>query len=70
MSDELIVALVTTLSGLSFLKEATDAAGFEYFKTEPLWYQGRAYRLVWLTHPEEAFVGVRNAFRSKKWRKT
>jgi hypothetical protein len=55
MTDELILELVKSLSGLSFVPE-------------PLWHEGRAYRLVWLTHPEESYVGVRNAFRSKKWR--
>ena len=70
MNDSLILDLVRKLSGLTFLPEASDADGFEYFKTEPLWHEGKAYRLVWLTHPDESYVGVRNAFRSKKWRKT
>lgn len=66
MTDEIILALVRSLSGLSFVPDARDDAGFEYFKTEPLWFGGRPYRLVWLTHPEESYVGVRNAFRVKR----
>jgi hypothetical protein len=69
MNDALIVELVKKLSGLSFVPEAKDSSGFEYFKTEPLWHEGKAYRLVWLTHPDESFIGVRNAFRSRKWSK-
>ena len=68
MSDDLIRELVGKLSGLTFLPDATDLNGFEYFKTEPLWHDGRAFRLIWLTHPNETWLGVRNAFRSKKWR--
>lgn len=69
MTDKLILELVKKLSGLSYRAEIKDAAGFEYFKTEPLWFEGKAYRMIWLTHVEESYVGVRNAFRTKKWRK-
>ena len=69
MNDDLILELVAKLSGFSFVPEARDSAGFEYFKTEPLWHNAKVYRLVWLTHPEESYVGVRNAFRTKRWSK-
>ena len=69
MTDDLILELAAKLSGLSFLPVASDSEGFEYFKTEPLWLDQSAYRLVWLTHPDESFIGVRNAFKTKKWRK-
>lgn len=63
MNDKIILALVRQLEGMEFPVAGTDAEGFEYYKTDPLFLDGKPYRLVWLTHPKERFIGVRNAFR-------
>jgi hypothetical protein len=63
VNDEMILDLVRALDGLEFPVAGTDEEGFEYFKTDPLFLGEKPYRLIWLTHPKETFIGVRNAFR-------
>lgn len=65
IDDELILELVKTLHLGRFDCEGLDPEGFEYFKTDPVWYQGKPYRLVWLTHPDHRFIGVLTAFRRR-----
>ena len=63
VNDEIILDLVKALDGLEFPVAEKDEEGFEYFKTDPLFVDAKPYRLIWLTHPKETFIGVRNAFR-------
>ncbi|MBA2405330.1 MAG: hypothetical protein H0V66_11210 [Bdellovibrionales bacterium] len=64
MSDELILELVKSLNSdkADFESEKGD---FEYFKKDPLLYNDRTYRLVFLIHKWENYLGVINAFRVK-----
>jgi hypothetical protein len=63
VSDEVILELVADLDGKDFQAKTIGADGFEYYSTEPIVYEEKPYRLVWLLHPEENYVGVVNCFR-------
>jgi hypothetical protein len=68
ISDEIIIGLIKNLSYQVFIPAAESHNGWEYFKTQPIYYGKKAYRLIWLTHKNEIYVGIRNAFRIN-WRK-
>lgn len=57
---------VQNLNGGIFTPIAIDKDGFKYFKTEPMFYNGKPYRLVWLIDPDETYIGVVNCFRRKR----
>ncbi len=62
MSDELILRLVKLLDGGEFdLKSESD--GYKYF-VEVVLLKDRSYRII-LTHCDEDYLGVVNAFRVK-----
>lgn len=62
MSDELILELVKMLDGdVAYFEKENE--NFYYFKVEPLEHQYRPYRLVFLTHKRDNYLGVINAFR-------
>ena len=66
MDDEIILALVQNLDGRELEPISTDKDGFDYFKTEPMHYKGKPYRLVWLIDPDKTYIGVLNCFRRTK----
>ncbi len=63
INDQIILALVKMLNGEVHLAQTKDDQGFEYFVREDLYYQNKSYRLIWLTHEDEIFIGVVNAYR-------
>src|SRR5581483_6970551 len=63
VNDVIILELVKSLSTKKYVAERIDKNDFHYFTTEPIFFEEKPYRLVWLTHPKESFIGVRNAFR-------
>jgi hypothetical protein len=63
VSDEIILNLVKLLDGKSFKAADTDEEGFEYFVNDRLELDGKFYKLIWLLHEKEIFVGVVNAYR-------
>ena len=63
MSDEIILTLVQDLNGREIEPDAVDDEGFKYFKTEPMFFKGKPYRLIWLIDPDEEYIGVLNCFR-------
>ena len=65
VNDEIILALVKKLDGGIFESDDADDE-FEYFKTEPIEYMGKSYRLVWLLKYDAMYIGVVNAFRRSK----
>ncbi len=65
IDDHIILALVRMLDGEVHLPQATDENGFDYFVREDLIYEGKKYRLIWLTHEDEIYIGVVNAYRRK-----
>ena len=66
MNDEIILALVQNLDGRELEPVGVDSDGFCYFKTEPMYYRGKPFRLVWLIDPEKTYIGVLNCFRRTK----
>lgn len=65
MDDEVILALVQNLDGRELEPVAIDRDGFRYFKTEPMYFKGKAYRLIWLIDPDEEYIGIVNCFRRR-----
>ena len=64
VNDEIILHLIRThLDGGIFPVDGVGTQGHEYFTTEPLFYEGKPYRLVWLLPPEGDSLGVVNCFR-------
>ncbi len=69
MTDALVIDLIKSLSGRDFQSELVRPSGFSIFVTEPLWFKGKPYRLVWTTHPDKDYIGVINAFRRRYGKK-
>lgn len=63
VNDETILALVQSLDGEEREPESFDDAGFQYFATEPHYYEGKPYRLVWILPEEGSYLGVINCYR-------
>jgi hypothetical protein len=65
ISDELILELVKMLDGLRRNVDSENFS-FEYYKEEPLVYNNQPYRLVFLIHKGENYLGIINAFRVRR----
>ena len=65
INDALIVEIVKSLNGRTYLHEFVTLAGWEIYTLDPLVFAGKPYRFVWCLHPDESYIGVINAFRRK-----
>lgn len=65
ITDQIIFDLVLQLHMRDFDHFETDKNGFKYFADE-LTILDVPYRLVWLTPPDNSYIGVRTAFRRNK----
>ncbi len=63
VTDETILALVRQLDGRIFGAIDKDENGYLYFVNDRMEQDGRFYKLIWLLHDNELFVGVVNAYR-------
>lgn len=63
VNDAIILALVESLNGSEFEAESVSADGFEYYVEDPRYLDRKPYRLVWLLHPKEDYIGIINCFR-------
>ena len=64
ITDEIILALARKLDGGDFKPEDNDEE-FQYFKTEPIEFGEKNYRLIWLLKNDCLYIGIINAFRRK-----
>jgi hypothetical protein len=63
VDDQIILQLVGLLNGKIFKPLSTDEDGFSYFVNDHLEVLGKFYKLIWLLHDDEIFIGVVNAYR-------
>ena len=63
VSDEIIIELVKALDGGFFQIETVDSQGFQYFVEDHMELNGKLYKLIWILHDDELFVGVVNCYR-------
>ena len=63
VSDEIILAIVSSLDGEEYEADRADEEGFHYFATEPHFYAGKPYRLVWLLPDDGNYLGIINCYR-------
>ena len=63
VDDQIILQLVLLLDGKIFKPASTDENGFSYFVNDHLEILGKFYKLIWLLHEDEIFIGIVNAYR-------
>ena len=69
VSDEVVLELVRELDGKTYEIEA-ERGEFQYFKVEPVFASERPYRLVLVLCVTEDYLGVINAFRVQRSKRT
>ena len=62
VNDLIIANLVRDLDQIEIEPEAVDAMGFKYFVTQPHFFAGKPYRLIWLLPPDDTYFGYRELF--------
>ncbi len=63
INDEIILELVRTLDGAEELPQSIDDNGFEYYVSDKISLNDNLYKLIWLLHEDEIYIGVVNAYR-------
>jgi len=63
MNDSIILLLLQDLNNLEFEPEEIDEDGFEYYSTEPHYYEGKTFKLIWLLPKKGTYIGIINCYR-------
>ena len=63
VNDQIILELIAALDGIEVESDAVDESGFKYFVTQPHYFEGKPYRLVWLLPPDHRYLGIVNCYR-------
>jgi hypothetical protein len=63
INDDIILKLVRTLDGIEQLPSNIDDEGFEYYVKDKMDLDNKTYKLVWLLHEDNIFIGIVNAYR-------
>jgi len=63
VNDEIVLALVRQLNRRTFVPAERSPSGFQFFVNDRMEHEGRLYKLIWLLHSAEEFVGVVNVYR-------
>ena len=64
ITDEIILALVKMLNGLSMISE-TVTPPYSYFMEDMMELNGKFYKLIWVIEDDQMYIGVVNAYRRK-----
>jgi hypothetical protein len=62
MTDSLVLEIIKTLDGHYFFP-ITEDTEYQYFRVEPVLYNAKPYRLIFLLYIHEATLGIINCFR-------
>ncbi len=63
INDDIILKLVRTLDGIEQLPSSIDEDGFEYYSKDKINLDDKTYKLIWLLHENEIFIGIVNTYR-------
>jgi len=63
INDKIILELVKMLHKEVHIPQDIDEDGYQYFVRDGLALGNKKYRLIWLTHPKENYIGIINAYR-------
>ncbi len=63
INDKVILELVQMLDNSEELPKSTDDAGYEYYVSDKINLNDKLYKLIWLLHENEVFIGIVNAYR-------
>jgi hypothetical protein len=63
VNDAIILEFVRSLDGEELEADSLDIDGNEYFATEPHYFEGNPYRLVWFLPPTGVYLGIINCYR-------
>jgi hypothetical protein len=65
INDELILKLAQRLQIGLYEPELMREDGYSFFVSD-VWFEDKPYRLVWVTPPDQSYLGIRTAFRRSK----
>lgn len=62
MNDFIILKLILLLNERKFRPDKLNG-DFSYYKVEPIFYMNKPFRMIFLLHEKESYLGIINAFR-------